>query len=135
MSRCYACCQENCGRTRCSCSCHGAVVGTVVPASGPPEKIRIDLTDPMTKAIFESAVPAWKRGEDAVRTCSACGHPENNHPYRHIFVPAPLADGCDPKLGLAAPKCPCKKHRSYQAKRRPQGNCEACWRFYVGRNP
>lgn len=70
------------------------------------------------------------------RKCATCGNPESNHTYRHIFKPAPLVDGVDPKLGLAeVVKSPCKVHRSYLAKRKPQTPCEACWRFYVGRNP
>lgn len=63
--------------------------------------------------------------EPEPRRCAICYRPENDHKVRHIFKAA------EP----AAPKCPCKKHRSYQAKRKPQGNCEACWRFYVEKNP
>lgn len=29
----------------------------------------------------------------------------------------------------------CSKHKRYQAKRKPTGNCEACWRYYVAANP
>ncbi len=36
---------------------------------------------------------------------------------------------------IAENKCPCKKHRSYQAKRKPSTACETCWRYYVKKNP
>lgn len=32
-------------------------------------------------------------------------------------------------------KYPCNEHKRYQAKRKPTGNCEACWRYYVKVNP
>jgi hypothetical protein len=32
-------------------------------------------------------------------------------------------------------KCPCKKHRTYKAIRKPTSGCEECWRFYIRMHP
>jgi len=95
MQRCYGCAQENCDIKPCDCWCHK-----------PKQKIQIDLSDPDTRATFESAQqakrevaswPAWKRGEVEKPSCS--------------------------------------KHRRYQAKRKPRVPCEACWRMYITKHP
>lgn len=57
---------------------------------------------------------------------------------RYFYQAGPLPedrvkDGIDLATGLG--RCPCKKHRRYLAKRAPRTACEACWRFYVERNP
>lgn len=31
--------------------------------------------------------------------------------------------------------CPCKRHRTYKAIRKPTSGCEECWRFYIKRHP
>lgn len=79
--RCYACCQENCGYSRCSCTCH---FGHEKPAPAP------------TVGIMA-------------------------HVHTEDFT------------GLALERC--INHYRYQAKRRPTGNCEACWRYYFQVNP
>lgn len=89
--RCFACCQENCGYSRCYCPCHG-------PRGMGPLAIANERAGKMIR--------------DAVELI------EDRKAFEQL-------DG----------KCPCKKHRTYRAIRKPTTSCEECWRFYVRMHP
>lgn len=43
-----------------------------------------NCSEPGCHAEAQAAIAALE--PVTVRTCAKCGHPENNHPYRHPFV-------------------------------------------------
>lgn len=55
MSRCYGCCQENCGYTKCSCSCHDKLF---VPALPVKEPSSINLRELIKNTIGEKVMTA-----------------------------------------------------------------------------
>lgn len=129
--RCYACCQENCGRRRCYCSCHGPTPKETDCPRGihVPEMYRCGtnipteywcmhcgtMTDESGKTVGPLAIANERAGKmirDAVELI------EDRKAFEQL-------DG----------KCPCKKHRTYRAIRKPTTSCEECWRFYVRMHP
>lgn len=53
---------------------------------------------------------------------------------RYFYQAGPLPeDRVEPVVEQV--KCPCKKHRTYKAVRKPTSGCEECWRFYVKVHP
>ncbi len=66
MSRCYGCCQENCGYTKCGCSCHNTATKDVVRSSSGSSKNRNYAEGDITANTSE----VWRRlvGETIIGT-------------------------------------------------------------------
>lgn len=112
MSRCYACCQENCGYTRCSCDCHGDVAvkssGFLTMGGSPyPNTNDAPASDPHSyPGVQNKQTLRWDLERE-----------QDLRAYGHVNLPT------------------CKKHRRYMGLRRPRTACEGCWRRWIALNP
>ena len=125
MGRCFECCQENCYYSKCSCSCHGKV--DAVSSKWTIADRYFYQAGPLPEDRYPSLDAANKRAEKVIeKAVEAIA--ESKGPPQSVI---------DSFMALPSPvlKCPCKRHRQYKAMRAPKTSCEACWRFFVKRNP
>lgn len=122
MGRCWGCCQENCGYSYCSCSCHDG-----------DEKLNAEREQ---RVKYKALEEANRRAGEMVKKASDWTIAD-----RYFYQAGPLPeDRYDLESKVASTlkgylRSPCKKHRTYKALRKPRSGCEECWRFYIKTNP
>lgn len=131
MSRCWGCCQENCGYSRCSCDCHETVHGKAKVEevkARPPVQVSPVSESTSTRQILPIERPCRDCGTMGAHYCTG----KTNAAGR---VTTLLLDELRNarRASIAMGQCP--DHKRYQAKRKPRSNCEGCWRIWIALNP
>lgn len=135
MSRCWGCCQENCGYRNCSCSCHESserAKQKVQDVAARPPVLPVgtstaDILPMPAMCQFCDAIGAhFCKGQQGTRVGSAedglRGWIDESNRRKELE-----------RAKSGSTQCP--DHKRYQAKRKPRTNCEACWRIWIALNP
>lgn len=131
MSRCWGCCQENCGYSRCSCSCHESERGQAKVTEVTKQRESMDLS-PKKSLIGLDSMPIEA-------PCSACGTLGAHYCVGKLdgmlnkWITASSRREELERAKAAGSQCP--DHKRYQAKRKPRSACEGCWRIWIALNP
>lgn len=125
MGRCYGCCQENCGHSKCSCPCH--------------ESASVQQTPPPKKEPYSAFVEANRRANEEVAKSLGLKLKSRDKGTDTVFVssetdPKPVSHRLSTFASQTKPAY-CKTHPSYRALKRPRSACESCWRAWIKRNP